>query len=690
MPRQPRREDAGPARAEPGQVGADQVLGVGRVGELDPFPGEVQPHLRPERHVTRPRYGTTRGGICSPGLGEGVILRRPTWLGSAGWDDIRGPTREGRLRRPGAPGRARAGVPVRPRVRAGGRPPRPAGPGRRARGRGRWRTPGPGSTGGRGPAASRRSWTGRRRVRRPPGRRRSRCPARAGGLSLRPVPEPAPSRRGAGGGPAPPAPNWSPRRPPPTPARIGVVPRGRGMSRRRHRCAGRTSATPARSAGAGRTRDPADTGAGLRRPDPADTGSHRRGAASDAGMSRTDTGSRLRRPDPATPARGCGRPGSADSGAGLGRLGQPRGMDPGAGLRPPGPAGSDPRGLRSAPGRRTPARGSGGRAPVDSGAGLGRLRGAGHRLAAAAAGRRRLRCGPAAARSVAGRRRGRRSPRPVRRVCDSSAGLGRLGRAETSTRLRPPGGADAGPSRLGQSRVTDSSSGLSRRVTDSSAGLSRLGPPGVANSGAGLSHLGQSGVTDSAAGLCAARSAGRSVTDSSAGLSRLGPPGVTGSGAGLSRLGQPGVADSGARGGGSRRRGSADSGAGLGRLGGSAPAEQAPARGRRRAGATRADLVRPDTAGATALQPRLPDPDEVTDTGARRARSTFRLADRPSRPRTRTPRTGTARSRRWSSSGASSWPRRSPAPRSVSASGWASTGSGRPGRSTPRRRSAPR
>jgi hypothetical protein len=57
----------------------------------------------------------------------------------------------------------------------------------------------------------------------------------------------------------------------------------------------------------------------------------------------------------------------------------------------------------------------------------------------------------------------------------------------------------------------------------------------------------------------------------------------------------------------------------------------APVTGRRRAGGARPDLVRPDTpdtAGATALQPRVvPDPDEVTDTGARRARSTFRVAD---------------------------------------------------------------
>ncbi|CAA9264229.1 MAG: hypothetical protein AVDCRST_MAG41-2531, partial [uncultured Corynebacteriales bacterium] len=49
---------------------------------------------------------------------------------------------------------------------------------------------------------------------------------------------------------------------------------------------------------------------------------------------------------------------------------------------------------------------------------------------------------------------------------------------------------------------------------------------------------------------------------------------------------------------------------------------------RRRAGATRADLAGPDTVGSTALAPRRlpPEPDEVTDTGARRTRSTFHVA----------------------------------------------------------------
>ena len=38
-------EDAGPGRRQPGQVRADDVLGIGRVGELDPLAREVQRDL---------------------------------------------------------------------------------------------------------------------------------------------------------------------------------------------------------------------------------------------------------------------------------------------------------------------------------------------------------------------------------------------------------------------------------------------------------------------------------------------------------------------------------------------------------------------------------------------------------------------------------------------------------------------
>ncbi|HZB49638.1 MAG TPA: hypothetical protein VE547_11145, partial [Mycobacteriales bacterium] len=121
------------------------------------------------------------------------------------------------------------------------------------------------------------------------------------------------------------------------------------------------------------------------------------------------------------------------------------------------------------------------------------------------------------------------------------------------------------------------------------------------------------------------------VSDSSTGLPRFGPPGAPGvadSSAGLSRLGRPGVADPGpARETGEPPvRGRRRAGATRADLAALAEAEETRG-GRRRAGAARADLAH--TAGSTALQPRLPEPDEVTDTGAHRARSTFRLADEP-------------------------------------------------------------
>ncbi len=44
-------EDAGPAGEQPGQVGADQVLGVDRVDELDPLAGKVEVDLPAARIV---------------------------------------------------------------------------------------------------------------------------------------------------------------------------------------------------------------------------------------------------------------------------------------------------------------------------------------------------------------------------------------------------------------------------------------------------------------------------------------------------------------------------------------------------------------------------------------------------------------------------------------------------------------
>src|SRR6185437_15912485 len=38
-------EDAGPARAQPGQVGADPLGVIGRIDEIDPFAREVQAHF---------------------------------------------------------------------------------------------------------------------------------------------------------------------------------------------------------------------------------------------------------------------------------------------------------------------------------------------------------------------------------------------------------------------------------------------------------------------------------------------------------------------------------------------------------------------------------------------------------------------------------------------------------------------
>ena len=450
-------EDAGPPRAEPGQVGPHQVLGVGRVGELHPLPGEVQPHLAQERQRSRrPRYGTRRGGICSPGLGGGVILRRPTWLGSAGWDDIRGPTREGRPRRLLARPAERGPVyptPPRRTCRQPDRSPRPASRAAGPRGAGRWRTPGPGaSTGGRGPAASRRSSTGRRRVRR---RRGGGVPAvrRERAADLRPVPEPAPEPGEGGGGPGPPGPIWSPLRPPPTPARIGVVPRpvaadalgDRSRDGHEHAgCAGRIPPTPARiGVVPRRTR-------GCR---------GRTRAAGCAG------------PIPPTPARGCDRPGSPTRAPGW-----PGSASRGGWTRAPGC-----RRVRRAP---TPAGLSGSASAGDdrlaaAAAGSGGLQLAGlGRLGSSETGSRLRRPDPATPVRGCGRR-GRRTPvracrgsvsrgSPTGPVC---RGSGRRvwptpapaspARGAELPRLRPPGGADAGPSRLGQSRVTDSGSELS-------------------------------------------------------------------------------------------------------------------------------------------------------------------------------------------------------------------------------------
>ncbi len=195
--------------------------------------------------------------------------------------------------------------------------------------------------------------------------------------------------------------------------------------------------------------------------------------------------------------------------------------------------------------------------------------------------------------------------------------MGRLGPSDSGSGLGRLAGYDTG-SGLGRLGPSDSGSGLGRLAGyDTGSGLGRLAP---SDSGSGLGRL---AGYDTGSGL------GRlAPSDSGSGLGRLAP---SDTGSGLERLAPP----------------DADAGpTGVG------PADAGGGRGRRRAGATRADLLRsddgseqppsgrrrahPDTAGATALMPRIdpveapaPDPDEVTDTGARRARSAFRVAEEP-------------------------------------------------------------
>ena len=88
-------EDAGPAGQQPGQVGPDEVLGVGRVGELDPLPGEVEPDLARHRHRHAGHATPRRFALRAP---EAVsfLFRGRAGLGRAGWDV----TRAGPVRRP--------------------------------------------------------------------------------------------------------------------------------------------------------------------------------------------------------------------------------------------------------------------------------------------------------------------------------------------------------------------------------------------------------------------------------------------------------------------------------------------------------------------------------------------------------------------------------------------------------------
>jgi hypothetical protein len=178
-----------------------------------------------------------------------------------------------------------------------------------------------------------------------------------------------------------------------------------------------------------------------------------------------------------------------------------------------------------------------------------------------------------------------------------------LGAADTGSHRRNSGDLGVGPPPVRPADGRDSSAGLS--------------PLGAADTGSYRRGRADPGAGPDPIGTVGTGSPRRNRTDSGAGLSPLG------------------AADTG-----SYRRGRADAGTGLPPLPGTggrvdtgsglSPLTDTDAgRGPRRAGARRPDVVRADTAGATALMPNLqavPDPDQVTDTGARRARSALRVA----------------------------------------------------------------
>ena len=95
-------EDAGPGRGQPGQVGADDVLRVGRVGELDPLAGEVERDLL----VRVVRHG--------PSVGRGNLPPWPLRTLSSTATSIRSPapaatSRSDCASSASAPGRLRGG-----------------------------------------------------------------------------------------------------------------------------------------------------------------------------------------------------------------------------------------------------------------------------------------------------------------------------------------------------------------------------------------------------------------------------------------------------------------------------------------------------------------------------------------------------------------------------------------------------
>jgi len=179
---------------------------------------------------------------------------------------------------------------------------------------------------------------------------------------------------------------------------------------------------------------------------------------------------------------------------------------------------------------------------------------------------------------------GLRPPGPA----DSDAGLRPLGPADTGAGLRPPGGEYAA------TRLSP---------PDTNPGLDRLPPPSPPTGGTSAPPRARAGHRSAAVGDDPPARAGHR---SAAG--RDDPP---------------------AR---SRRRRGADPDDAP-RQGATSADRGADPQDRPRVGATRADLVTSDTAGSTALAPRTaPEPDEVTDTGARRTRSTFHVAPEAEEP----------------------------------------------------------
>lgn len=335
--------------------------------------------------------------------------------------------------------------------------------------------------------------------------------------------------------------------------------------------------------------------------------------------------------DRATRADLTGPPSRAGAGASPGpALPEPgrRPADSGTGLRPPGPAdtgsglrrpiGADPR--ASSPGLHPLGwadRGSGVRRPdpADTGSGLRRPVGADPR--ASGAGRHPL--------GWADTGSGLRRPDAAdtgsgRRLSDSGTGLHPLGPADTGSGLRRPGGPGRrplGPADTGSGLhpLTASAPGLHPLGADTGSGLSPLGPTRPDEERRGHRRGGSEGEGARRRGRSEDERSGRRRGDDKRGRRRGGDERGW---SGEDERGQRGDDERG------RRWGGSEDERGRWRGGDTPP----------RYGATRVDLGA-GTHGSAALAagpdpldaPR--EPDEVTDTGARRTRSTFHVAEDP-------------------------------------------------------------